>query len=290
MAEDRVLRETMEGKRGGKRRKKTLNKRIKSRKTRKQRKTKRRRTKNKIRPVIYGGASIKQYGIANALRSLIFIYFPHNKFPIINLSDPTSLYNYGLTNSYTTVMDLLNQIVHNDDGRAALQREVKFGDFLKYSSVLDNVLSDIISDIKIYLREQFRLNKINSNDNTIILNSITNIENEFPKEAKKAELPASAQGDIPGKTRLSLTHIFSKVSPDDRQSKYPLMCKYLRNEFPTNTNKASGIVFNFFENSPMSEKDLKEILDLFKQSQEAKYIGSEYDNEIRELQEEIDKK
>ena len=136
------------------------------------------------------------------------------------------------------------------------------------------------------------MNKINSNDNTIILNSITNIENEFPKEAKKAELPASAppQGVIPGKTRISVASIFSKVSPDDRQSKYPLMCKYLRNEFPTNTNKASGIVFNFFENSPMSEKDLKEILDLFKQSQEAKYIGSEYDNEIRELQEEIDKK
>ena len=68
------------------------------------------------------------------------------------------------------------------------------------------------------------------------------------------------------------------------------MSAYLRNEFPTNTNKASGIAFNFFENSHISKEDLAEILDLFKQSQEAKLIGNEYNNEIRELQEEIDKK
>lgn len=68
------------------------------------------------------------------------------------------------------------------------------------------------------------------------------------------------------------------------------MCEYLRNEFPTNTNKASGIAFNFFENSPMSKEDLEEILDLFKQTQEAGYIGSKYDSEIKHLQEEIDEK
>ena len=269
---------------------KTSNKKRKSRKT-KGRKTK----KNRIRPIIYGGASIKQYGIATALRSLIFTYFPQRDFDTINLPKD-SLNKYGLTHKYTTVMDLLNQIVHNDDNKAILPREVKFGDFLIYSQDLDNILSDIILDIKNYLREQFKLNKINSNDNAIILNSITNIENEFPKEAKKAELPASAavassaQGVVPGRKRISVASIFSKVSPDDRQSKYPLMCEYLRNEFPTNTNKASGIVFNFFENSPMSKEDLEEILDLFKQTQEAGYIGSEYDSEIKHLQEEIDEK
>lgn len=211
---------------GTKRRRK--NKRKSSNKKSKTRKSKRRKTKkNRIRPVIYGGASIKQYGIATALRSLIFTYFPQRSFEKIDLSDPRSLDKYELTNRYTTVMDLLNQIVHNDDGRSTLPREEKFGDFLKYSSVLDNVLSDIISDIKNYLREQFRLNKINSNDNAIILNSITNIENEFPKEAKKAELPvsasasaaavaSSAQGVVPGRKRISVASIFSKVSPDDR--------------------------------------------------------------------------
>ena len=54
----------------------------KKRKSRKQRKTK----KNRIRPIIYGGASIKQYGVASALRSLIFTYFPQKKFAIINLT------------------------------------------------------------------------------------------------------------------------------------------------------------------------------------------------------------
>ena len=279
---------------GGRRRRKSRKSRKtsnKKRKSRKQIKSKRRRTKkNKIRPIIYGGASIKQYGIASALRSLIFTYFPQNRFSIINLS-PRSLDKYELTNSYTTVMDLLNQIVHNDDGRAALQREVKFGDFLKYSSVLDNVLSDIISDIKNYLHEQFKLNKINSNDNAIILNSITNIENEFPKEAKKAELPASAsaQGVIPDRKRISVASIFSKVS-HDRQSKYPLMCEYLRNKFPEKPSGRLSIIFDFFENAPMSKEDLAEILDLFKQNLKAGYIGSEYESEIRYLQEEIDKK
>ena len=57
-------------------------------------------------------------------------------------------------------MDLLNQIVHNDDGRAALQREVKFGDFLIYSQDLDNVLSDIISEIKQYFYNPKISNKI----------------------------------------------------------------------------------------------------------------------------------
>ena len=68
------------------------------------------------------------------------------------------------------------------------------------------------------------------------------------------------------------------------------MSAYLRNEFPTNTNKASGIAFNFFENSHISKEDLAEILDLFKQSQESGYIGHEYDSEIKHLQEEIDEK
>jgi hypothetical protein len=281
--------------RGGKSRKSKRSKKS-SNKKRKQRKTKRRRTKkNKIRPIIYGGASVKQYGIATALRSLIFTYFPHNKgFETINLSDPASLDKYGLTNTYTTVMDLLNQIVHNDDGRSTLPREKNFGDFLKYSQDLDSILSVIISDIKNYLREQFKLNKINSNSNAIILNLITNIENDLPKEAKKEELPASAsaaaQGVVPGRTRISVTSIFSKVSPDDRQSKYPLMCQYLRIEFPSNTNRASSIAFNFFENTPMSKEDLAEILDLFKQYIKFGYIGPEYDGEIKKLQEEVDKK
>jgi hypothetical protein len=285
--------------RGGKSRKSKRYKKS-SNKKRKQRKTKRRRTKkNKIRPIIYGGASVKQYGIATALRSLIFTYFPHNKgFETINLSDPASLDKYGLTNTYTTVMDLLNQIVHNDDGRSTLPREKNFGDFLKYSQDLDNILSVIISDIKNYLREQFKLNKINSNSNAIILNLITNIENDLPKEAKKEELAeplktnvvASAQGVVPGRKRISVTSIFSKVSPDDRQSKYPLMCQYLRIEFPSNTNRASSIAFNFFENTPMSKEDLAEILDLFKQYIKYGYIGSEYDGEIKKLQEEVEKK
>jgi hypothetical protein len=226
---------------------------------------------------------------------LIFTYFPHNKgFETINLSDPASLDKYGLTNTYTTVMDLLNQIVHNDDGRSTLPREKNFGDFLKYSQDLDSILTVIISDIKNYLREQIRLNKINSNSNAIILNLITNIENDLPKEAKKEELPASAsasaQGVVPGRTRISVTSIFSKVSPDDRQSKYPLMCQYLRIEFPSNTNRASSIAFNFFENAPMSKEDLAEILDLFKQYIKFGYIGPEYDGEIKKLQEEVEKK
>ena len=104
----------------------------KKRKQRKSRKTKGRKTKkNRIRPVIYGGASIKQYGIASALRSLIFTYFPQRGFDIINLPEDDSLNKYGLKNKYTTVMELLNQIVHNDDGRATLAREDKFGDFLE---------------------------------------------------------------------------------------------------------------------------------------------------------------
>jgi hypothetical protein len=280
---------------GTKRRRK--NKRKSSNKKMKQRKSsnKRRRTKkNKILPIMYGGASIKQYGIASALRSLIFTYFPQRGFDIINLPEDDSLNKYGLTNKYTTVMDLLNQIVHNDDGRSTLPREKNFGDFLKYSQDLDSILTVIISDIKNYLREQIRLNKINSNSNAIILNLITNIENDLPKEAKKEELPASAsasaQGVVPGRTRISVTSIFSKVSPDDRQSKYPLMCQYLRIEFPSNTNRASSIAFNFFENAPMSKEDLAEILDLFKQYIKFGYIGPEYDGEIKKLQEEVEKK
>ena len=68
------------------------------------------------------------------------------------------------------------------------------------------------------------------------------------------------------------------------------MCDYLRSMFPEKSDKASRIAFNFFENTPMSKEDLAEILDLFKQSLEAGYIGPEYDGEIRNLQEEIDKK
>ena len=123
--------------------------------------------------------------------------------------------------------------------------------------------------------------------------SITNIENEFPKEAKKAELSesssAAAQGVVPGRTRISVASIFSKVS-HDRQSKYPLMCEYLRNKFPEKPSGRLSIIFDFFENAPMSKEDLAEILDLFKQNLKAGYIGSEYESEIRYLQEEIDKK
>ncbi len=282
--------------RGGKMKgRKTSNKKSKSRK---QRKTKRRITKkNKIRPIIYGGASIKQYGIATALRSLIFTYFPQRDFDIISLSDPRSLDKYGLTNRYTTVMDLLNQIVHNDDGRSILPREDKFGDFLTYSQDLDNVLSDIISDIKQYFYQPKISNRISPKEINEISRLINSIQDELVRTtglSSEKELPesasSSAQGVIPGRTRISVASIFSKASSDDRQTKYPLMCEYLRNEFPTNTNKASGIAFNFFDNLPMRKEDLEELLDLFKQSQEAGYIGPEYNNEIIELQKEIENK
>lgn len=280
--------------RGGKMKgRKTSNKKSKSRK---QRKTKRRITKkNKIRPIIYGGASIKQYGIATALRTLIFTYFPQRGFDIISLSEPTSLDKYGLTNRYTTVMDLLNQIVHNDDGRSILPREDKFGDFLTYSQDLDNVLSDIISDIKQYFYQPKISNRISPKEINEISRLINSIQDELVRTtglSSEKELPesasASAQGVIPGRTRIPVASIFSKASSDDRQTKYPLMCEYLRNEFPTNTNKASGIAFNFFDNLPMRKEDLEELLDLFKQSQEAGYIGPEYKNEIIELQKEIE--
>ena len=285
----------------------------KTRKTRNQRKRRKTRKpkKNKVRPVIYGGASIKQYGVANALRSLIFTYFPHYRtFGTIGLSTSTLLDKYGLSNKYTSVMDILNQIVHNDDGRynREFTREEKFGDFLKHSEVLDEVFKDIIEDIKRFLNEPDVRNKISPKDTDIIFKSIDSIQNEllrktdftykedFPSLSKMStptasgEAKAVSEGDKPGRTRISLGSIFSKVSPNDRQTKYPKMCEYLRSMFKKRPEGRMSIVFDFFENAPMNKEDLTEILDLFKQSQEAKLIGNEYNNEIRELQEEIDKK
>jgi len=128
---------------------------------------------------MYGGASIKQYGIASALRSLIFTYFPQRGFDIINLPEDDSLNKYGLTNKYTTVMEVLNQIVHNDDGRAILPREVKFGHFLEYSQDLDNLLSDIISDIKQYFYQPKISNKISPKEVMEISGLINSIQDEL---------------------------------------------------------------------------------------------------------------
>ena len=198
----------------------------KKRKQRKSRKTKGRKTKkNRIRPIIYGGASIKQYGVASALRSLIFTYFPQRSFDIISLSDPRSLDKYELTNRYTTVMDLLNQIVHNDDGRDTLPREVNFGDFLIYSQDLDNLLSDIISDIKKYFNQPKISNRISPKEINEISRLINSIQDELVRTtglSSEKELPesalasASAQGVIPGRTRIPVASIFSKASSDDR--------------------------------------------------------------------------
>jgi hypothetical protein len=152
----------------------------KKRKTRKSSNKRRKTKKNKIHPVIYGGASIKQYGIANALRSLIFTYFPQKSFEIINFSDPASLDKYGLTNRYTTVMDLLNQIVHNDDGRS-LAREDKFGDFLTYSQDLDNLLSDIISEIKHYFYTEKVYSKFSPEEIAKVKRIINSIQDELGK-------------------------------------------------------------------------------------------------------------
>ena len=178
----------------------------KKRKQRKSRKTKGRKTKkNRIRPIIYGGASIKQYGVASALRSLIFTYFPQRGFDIINLpkNEPEGSEGYdkyGLTNKYTTVMDLLNQIVHNDDGRAILPREVKFGDFLTYSQDLDNILSDIISDIKQYFYNPRISNRISPKEINEISRLINSIQDELVRTtslSSEKELPANvAQANV----------------------------------------------------------------------------------------------
>ena len=156
---------------------KSSNKKRKQGKTRKQRKTK----KNKITPVIYGGASIKQYGIASVLRSLILTYFPQKRFAIINLYNSDGYDKYGLTTKYTTVMELLNQIVHNDDDRAVYPREIKFGDFLIYSQDLDNVLIDIISDIKQYFNEEKVYNKFTPQERDKIKSLINSIQSELDK-------------------------------------------------------------------------------------------------------------
>ena len=157
---------------------------MKGRKSRKQRKSsnKRRRTKkNRIRPIIYGGASIKQYGIASALRSLILTYFPQKKFAIINLYNPEGYNRYRLTTKYTTVMELLNQIVHNDDDRAVYPREVKFGDFLIYSQDLDNLLIDVISDIIQYFNEEKVYSKFTPQERDKIKYLINSIDRELEK-------------------------------------------------------------------------------------------------------------
>lgn len=156
---------------------KTSNKKRKQGKTRKQRKTK----KNRIRPVIYGGASIKQYGIASALRSLILTYFPQNRFSIINLYIPEGYDKYGLTTKYTTVMELLNQIVHNDDDRAVYPREVKFGNFLIYSQDLDSLFIDIISDINQYFYDPKISGKISRKKRDEITYLINSIDRELEK-------------------------------------------------------------------------------------------------------------
>jgi hypothetical protein len=123
-------------------------------------------------------------------------------------------------------MDLLNQIVHNDDGRTTLAREDKFGDFLIYSQDLDKVLGDIISDIKQYFYDPKVSNKISPKEIKKISGLINSIHDEFERTtsiSSKEELPepltanvATAQGDNPGRTRISVASIFSKVSPDDR--------------------------------------------------------------------------
>ena len=167
---------------------KSSNKKRKQGKTRKQRKTK----KNKITPVIYGGASIKQYGIASVLRSLILTYFPQKRFTIINFSSPGSLDEYGLRNKYTTVMELLNQIVHNDDDRAVYPREVKFGDFLTYSQDLDNLLSDIISEIKHYFYTEKVYIKFSPEEIAKVKRIINSIQDELGKNmgfSSEKELP-----------------------------------------------------------------------------------------------------
>jgi hypothetical protein len=159
----------------------------------KRRRTKRRKTKkNKIRPIIYGGASVKQYGIASALRSLILTYFPQKRFTIINFSRPGSLDEYGLRNKYTTVMELLNQIVHNDDDRAVYPREVKFGDFLSYSQDLDNILSDIISEIKHYFYTEKVYIKFSPEEIAKVKRIINSIQDELGKNmgfSSEKELP-----------------------------------------------------------------------------------------------------
>jgi hypothetical protein len=76
-------------------------------------------------------------------------------------------------------MDLLNQIVHNDDGRAILPREVKFGHFLEYSQDLDNLLSDIISDIKQYFYQPKISNKISPKEIMEISGLINSIQDEL---------------------------------------------------------------------------------------------------------------
>jgi hypothetical protein len=176
---------------GTKRRRK--NKRKSLNKKRKQRKTKRRRTKkNKIRPIMYGGASIKQYGIASALRSMILTYFPQKRFAIINLYNLHGYDKYGLTTKYTTVMELLNQIVHNDDDRAVYQREVKFGDFLIYSQDLDSLFIDIISDIIQYFNSEKVYSKFTPQERDKIKYLINSIQSELEKNmgvGRGEELP-----------------------------------------------------------------------------------------------------
>ena len=153
---------------------KTLNKKRKQGKTRKTK-------KNRIRPIIYGGASIKQYGVASALRSLILTYFPQRNFEIIKLYNPEGYDKYGLTTKYTTVMELLNQIVHNDDDRAVYPREVKFGDFLIYSQDLDNLLIDVISDIIQYFNEEKVYSKFTPQERDKIKYLINSIDRELEK-------------------------------------------------------------------------------------------------------------
>jgi hypothetical protein len=97
-------------------------------------------------------------------------------------------------------MDLLNQIVHNDDGRATLPREVKFGDFLIYSQDLDNVLSDIISDIKKYFSQPKISNRISPKEINEISRLINSIQDELVRTmglSSEKELPANvAQANV----------------------------------------------------------------------------------------------
>ena len=60
---------------------------------------------------------------------------------------------YNLNNNYAYVMDLLNQIVHNDDGNynkynTDYLSENKFNDFLTNSNLLNDILKDIINEIE----------------------------------------------------------------------------------------------------------------------------------------------
>jgi hypothetical protein len=221
-------------------------------------------------------------------------------------------------------MDLLNKIVHNDDNRQKTGiREVKFGDYLTYSKDLDDVLTDIILDIK-----RYSIGKLNTREQEKFNESIDIIANElagpmdfaneklFPSlttaypNPKKVLASATASDstasdsaaslasdfsaaakDTTGRQKFSLGKLFKEAeSSDDRRVKYPLICDYLRSQFPDDKDKASNIAVRFYENDErISIDELKEMLDYVQESQKEKLIGHMYDDEIEKLEKEIEK-